>query len=67
MARFYEPDWRTGKAVPTKIATSDGRDFGVAGIWAWWRDPETDQGRATFSMLTVNADEHPVMRNLHRP
>jgi putative SOS response-associated peptidase YedK len=68
MSRFYEPDWCTGKAVRTAIAMADGRDFAVAGIWAWWRDPETDLGRATFSMLTINADEHPVViRNLHRP
>ena len=63
---FYEPDWRTGRAVPTRIARADGRPMGIAGIWTGWRAPDGTIVRS-MSMLTVNADQHPLMKNLHRP
>ena len=62
---FYEPCWETGKAVRWKITLRDGHVFALAGIWErWHRD-----GREvlSFSMLTVNADEHEVMKRMHRP
>ncbi len=63
---FYEPDWRSGRAVPTRIARSDGQPMGIAGIWTGWRAPDGTIIRS-MSMLTVNADDHPLMRNFHRP
>ena len=30
---FYEPDWRSGKAVPTRITRDDGQPMGIAGLW----------------------------------
>lgn len=62
---FFEPCWETGKAVRWKMALSDGHVFALAGIWErWYRD-----GREvmSFSMLTVNADDHPIMQRMHRP
>lgn len=40
--------------------------MGIAGIYATWRHPD---GRelSTFAILTVNADEHALMRRFHRP
>lgn len=63
---IFEPDWRSGKAVPTRIARADGEPMGIAGLWASWQSP---QGLTvlSFTMLTINADTHPLMRNLHRP
>lgn len=63
---FYEPDWRSGRAVQTRIARSDGSPMGIAGIWTGWRAPDGTIVRS-MSMLTVNADEHPLMKNFHRP
>lgn len=63
---FYEPDWRSGRAVPTRIARADGKPMGIAGIWTGWRAPDGSVMRS-MSMLTVNADEHPLMKNFHRP
>lgn len=63
---FYEPDWRSGRAVPTRIARADGKPMGIAGIWTGWRAPDGTIVRS-MSMLTVNADEHPLMKNFHRP
>ncbi len=40
--------------------------MGIAGIWTGWRAPDGTTVRS-MSMLTVNADEHPLMKNFHRP
>lgn len=63
---FFEPDWRSGRAVPTRIARADGRSLGIAGLWASWSNPQGGQVHS-FTMLTINADEHPLMRHLHKP
>jgi putative SOS response-associated peptidase YedK len=64
---FWEPDWRTGKAKWTRIARPDGTPMGIAGLWSWWRQPGSSEDVHSFSMVTINADEHPFMRNFHRP
>ena len=63
---IYEPDWRSGKAVPARITRADGEPMGIAGLWSWWKSPA---GLAvhSFTMLTINADEHALMRNYHKP
>lgn len=63
---IYEPDWQTGRAVATRIVRTDGHPMGIAGIWTGWRAPDGTVIRS-MSMLTVNADDHPLMRNFHRP
>lgn len=63
---FYEPDWRSGRGVPTRIVRADGQPMGIAGVWTGWRAPDGTVVRS-MSMLTVNADAHPLMRNFHRP
>ena len=62
---IFEPDWRSGRAVSTRIERADGQPMGIAGIWSCWQSP---QGAVfSYSMLTINADQHPLMRNFHRP
>lgn len=63
---IFEPDWRSGKAVPTRIARADGEPMGIAGLWSWWRSPAGVEV-PSFAMLTINADEHSLMRNFHKP
>ena len=65
-AAIYEPDWRSGKAVPTRIARADGEDLGIAGLWERWKNPAGEVVHS-YTMLTVNADDHEMMRNYHRP
>ena len=65
-AGIYEPDWRSGKAVATRIETHTGEPLGIAGLWSAWRSP-TGEIVSSFTMLTINADAHPLMRNFHRP
>jgi putative SOS response-associated peptidase YedK len=63
---FFEPDWRSGRAVPTRIARLDGEPMGLAGLWSCWKSP---QGALvhSYTMLTINADTHPLMRCFHKP
>ena len=62
----FEPDWRSGKSVPTCISRSDGEPLGIAGLWTGWKSPSGTIVRS-YTMLTINADEHSLMRNFHRP
>jgi len=64
---FFEPNWETGRAVRWRIARTDGAPMGIASLWDRWTDPSTGEVVHSFSMLTVNADGHPVMGRFHRP
>lgn len=63
---IYEPDWRSGKAVATRIAKTDESPMGIAGLWSWWKSPKGEPVHS-FTMLTINADKHELMRNFHKP
>lgn len=63
---FYEPNYETGNPIRWRIEREDHAVFGLAGIWevrpgingdAWW----------SYSMLTINADGHPLMQRFHKP
>lgn len=66
---FTEPLYEAGKANPTRIACADGLPMGIAGLWSSWKDP-SEAGSPTmhsFTMLTINADEHALMNRFHKP
>lgn len=63
---IFEPDWRSGKAVATRISRVDGEPMGLAGLWSWWRSPAGLEVHS-FTMLTISADDHALMRNFHKP
>ena len=62
----YEPDWRSGKHVATRITRADDAPLGVAGLWSSWKNPVTGLQHNSFTMLTINADTHPIFKELHR-
>jgi putative SOS response-associated peptidase YedK len=64
---FYEPNYETGKAVRSSIRQANGDPMGIASIWDTWTEPETGELIVTFSMLTINADVHPLMNRFHKP
>ena len=64
-AAIYEPDWRTGKSVPTRISRTDGGIMSIAGLWERWKTPDGELH--SYTMLTVNADDHALMQNFHKP
>jgi len=63
---IYEPNYESGKARWWRIQRSDGQPMAIAGLWERksWGD---GQPSWSFTMVTVNADEHPVMRRFHKP
>lgn len=63
---FFEPNYESGQAVRWRIQRADGRPFTLAGIWERRMD-DPGPARWSFSMLTVNADEHPLMGRFHKP
>ncbi len=66
---FYEPLYdETGKnSKPTPIYRSDGEPTAIASIWESFIDINTREVVRSFSMLTVNADSHPLMSKFHEP
>jgi putative SOS response-associated peptidase YedK len=66
MMAFMEDDWRSGKAVPTRIARVDGKPMGVAGLWEGWTGAAGDVC-ISFTLLTVNANSHALMSRYQQP
>ena len=65
-AAIYEPDWRSGKAIATRIERADGEPMGIAGLWASWKSPNGELLHS-YTMLTINADGHDLMQQFHKP
>ena len=66
MHAFFEPNWETGSAVRWKIGMAGDSPFAVAGLYRSWT--EDDGGESfSFTQLTINADEHPLMKRFHKP
>jgi putative SOS response-associated peptidase YedK len=64
---FFEPSYASGRAVRWKIELESSDPLGIACLWERWTEPSTGELVVSFSMLTVNADQHPVMRQFHKP
>jgi putative SOS response-associated peptidase YedK len=64
---FYEPNWESGQHVAWRFGRSDGQAWGLAGLWNTWVDPATGEVVESYTMLTINADAHPLMQRMHKP
>lgn len=64
---IFEPNYESGKPVRWRIEHADQRPLSVAGIWEWKANGPDDLPVLSFSMLTINADDHPLMRRFHKP
>ena len=64
---FYEPNYESGKAVRTGIKQANGEPMAIASIWDTWTEPASGELIVSFSMLTINADGHPLMKRFHKP
>lgn len=66
MVGFMEPNYESGKAERWKIGMANETPFAVAGIYRTW--PEIDGVQSfSFTQITVNADDHPLMSRMHKP
>jgi putative SOS response-associated peptidase YedK len=64
---FDEPCWETGKNVWWRFRRADGQPWGLAGLWNTWIDKATGEVHESYTMLTINADAHPLMSRMHKP
>ena len=64
---IIEPDWRSGKHTPAHISRTDGKPMGIAGLWDVWTDTMSGEVVFSFTMLTINADNHEFMQRFHKP
>ena len=67
LENFFEPNWETGKAIRWGIARKDAQPIAVASIWERFIDKDTGEVVFSFSMLTVDAEGHSVMKHFHKP
>lgn len=72
MTGYWEPRYesedpeRPGQSVRWTIRTADELPFAVAGLWRTWDEPDGKESYS-FTQLTVNADNHPLMNKFHKP
>ncbi len=62
---IFEPNYESGKPVRWSIFRKDRKPFCIAGLW----DTRKVDGlhKRSFTMLTINADDHPLMKRFHAP
>lgn len=64
---FDEPCWESGKNVWWRFRRADGQPWGLAGLWSTWIDRASGEVHESYTMLTLNADAHPLMWRMHKP
>ena len=64
---FFEPNYESGRPIRWRIGRVDEEPFTVAAIWDFWRGADGAESTTSFSMLTINADGHPLMARFHAP
>jgi putative SOS response-associated peptidase YedK len=64
---FDEPNWESGKNQWWSFRRADGTPWGLAGLWNAWTDKATGEIHESYTMLTLNADAHPLMNRMHKP
>lgn len=64
---FDEPCWESGHNVWWRFRRADGAPWGLAGLWNAWLDESTGEVIESYTVLTINANAHPLMSRMHRP
>lgn len=64
---FDEPNWEAGKNEWWRFRRADGEPWGLAGLWNVWKDPATGEEVESYTMLTLHANSHPLMKRMHKP
>lgn len=70
-ADFDEPYWGPYDAPYKRcewwrFRRADGRPWALAGLWNTWTDDATGEVHESYTMLTINADGHPLMGRMHK-
>jgi len=64
---IFEPFYAPGakRSVRWGIERVDGTALGICGLWDRWRSPSGELV-VSFAMLTINCDEHPLLKRFHK-
>ena len=60
---FFEWQHISKQKIKHFIHLKDGEPFAMGGVWSAWRDPQTQQLKYTFSIITTEAN--PLMAEIH--
>lgn len=60
---FFEWSGEPGHKVKWRIGLKDESLFALAGLWEWWKDPATDQGVETYTIVTTRAND--LLASIH--
>jgi putative SOS response-associated peptidase YedK len=52
---FYEWSGPKGQRIQWRIRLKNEQLFALAGLWEWWRDAATQQGVASYTIITTEA------------
>lgn len=68
---FDEPYWgpydeQFKKCEWWSFRRADRQPWGLAGLWNTWVDKATGEVHESYTMLTLNADGHPLMGKMHK-
>jgi putative SOS response-associated peptidase YedK len=53
---FFEWSGEKGHKTKWRIRLKDEPLFALAGLWEWWRDPTTQHGVETYTIITTEAN-----------
>lgn len=62
---LFEQNYESGKSARWRIERADGEPFAIAGLWETRQTGKSEEW--SYSMLTINADEHPLMKLFRAP
>jgi len=54
---FFEWTGEPGHKVKWRIGLKEEPLFALAGLWEWWKDPATQQGVETYTIVTTRAND----------
>ena len=60
---FFEWTGEPGHKVKWRIGLKDEPLFALAGLWEWWKDPASQQGVETFTIVTTRAND--LLASIH--
>jgi putative SOS response-associated peptidase YedK len=65
---FDEPYWGgvAGKNIWWRFRRADGALWALAGLYNDWIDPATGEVVHSYTMITTNADSHPLISLMHK-
>lgn len=66
MLGFFEPCYESDNAERYRISLTHDEPFAVAGLWRSWQEDEGGLSYS-FTQITINADDHPLMKRMHKP